>query len=47
MLQVSILVAMPSAKRPSSPLISEKGDEESEVPGVVFGVTRLPYKSPL
>jgi hypothetical protein len=53
MLQIAVLVAMPSPNRPlSSPTsIIDKGDEDEEeeviVPEVVFGVTRLPYKPPL
>lgn len=50
MLQVAVLIAMPS---PSSPLnrsttsidkLSDEEEEDEKLPNLVFGVTRLPYK---
>jgi hypothetical protein len=52
MLQVSVLISMPSVNRPGNCSTSSLGkadeDEEDEetIPEVVFGVTRLPYKPP-
>jgi len=42
MLQVSVLIAMPSPDRSMG--ILKVDNEEEECPHVVFGVTRLPYK---
>jgi len=44
-LQVSVLVAMPSPRRPKNASTSSLDHTEDEVPDVLFGVTRLPYKS--
>ena len=42
MLQISVLIAMPSPDRAMGTL--KVDNEEEECPPVVFGVTRLPYK---
>jgi hypothetical protein len=50
MLQVSVLISMPSANRPvsfsTSTLAKTDEDDDEMIPEVVFGVTRLPYKPP-
>lgn len=52
MLQISVLIAMPTPTRPinSSRSSLEKfdndEDEDRSIPDVVFGITRLPYKQP-
>lgn len=45
-MQVSVLIAMPSSNRLRNASTSSlgKGDEEEEIPEVVVGVTRFPYK---
>ncbi|KAG5640144.1 hypothetical protein DXG03_000931 [Asterophora parasitica] len=54
MLQISVLIAMPSPRRPpllndsSSSIVKHSDDADDEdqchIPDVVFGVTRLPFK---
>ncbi|KAG5640160.1 hypothetical protein DXG03_000885 [Asterophora parasitica] len=54
MLQVSVLIAMPSPRRPSllndssSSIVKHSDDTDDEerghIPDVVFGITRLPFK---
>ncbi|RDB17916.1 hypothetical protein Hypma_000922 [Hypsizygus marmoreus] len=52
MLQVSVLIAMPTSNRPTTPSLhklddydyDDDDDEDDEIPEVVFGITRLPYK---
>ncbi|KAF5382482.1 hypothetical protein D9615_002993 [Tricholomella constricta] len=47
MLQISVLIAMPSPHKlsnDSTSFIGKNSDEDEQIPDVVFGVTRLPYK---
>lgn len=47
MLQISVLIAMPSPNRltnSSTSSVDKTSDEDEQIPHVVFGVTRLPYK---
>ncbi|GLB38499.1 hypothetical protein LshimejAT787_0503640 [Lyophyllum shimeji] len=49
MLQISVLIAMPTPNRPTNSSTSsfqKTPDEDEPIPDVVFGVTRLPYKHP-
>jgi len=47
MLQISVLIAMPSPNNPmddSTSTVDEKSEDDGQIPDVVFGVTRLPFK---
>ncbi|KAF8073847.1 hypothetical protein FPV67DRAFT_1479532 [Lyophyllum atratum] len=46
MLQISVLIAMPSPKpsNSSTSSVDKTSLEEEQIPDIVFGVTRLPYK---
>ncbi|KAF9468598.1 hypothetical protein BDZ94DRAFT_1245809 [Collybia nuda] len=49
MLQISVLVAMPTPSHPSNSstyTLDKRNENEETIPEVVFGVTRLPYKPP-
>lgn len=50
MLQISVLVAMPTPNRLNNSTFTldkrDENEEEVTIPEVVFGVTRLPYKPP-
>lgn len=49
MLQVAVLISMPSPNRPancSTSTLDKVDEDEEDIPDIAFGVCRLPYKSP-